>query len=274
MHILRLVLFGLAAFAILALAVTLLGPQPQSEKISSPEPEAAAAAHKPVTDEEIAAARRGIEERLAATEEYSGAIERLRLLFPTEYDAFLTKAAARSAATGDEQNTDALITGALQALRGSHGILAAKADAPALDHVFVLQRAVTEAMAAEDPRLCVDFLYGGAGRDFLRFTAHHRDLVASFAIANIDAIKEGEIKQIEREQPTPADLKLLEELMRAKGLDTPAIEAVLDGKTGDPPIEDAELCRAGLIFLDALAELPEPERMRVYALAVELMARS
>jgi hypothetical protein len=62
--------------------------------------------------------------------------------------------------------------------------------------------------------------------------------------------------------------------LRAKGLDTPEIEALLDGKAGDPPIGDAKMCRAGQVYLETLAAMPEPTRLRIYSLAVELMARS
>ena len=46
------------------------------------------------------------------------------------------------------------------------------------------------------------------------------------------------------------------------------------GKASDPPIADAKMCRAGQIYLETLAAMPEPIRLRIYGFAVELMARS
>jgi hypothetical protein len=104
--------------------------------------------------------------------------------------------------------------------------------------------------------------------------AQNRDLVAAMAIAGIDAIHDGEIKRIERPAPTGRDFDALEKALRAKGLDTPEIEALLDGKAGDPPIGDAKKCLAGQVYLESLAAMPESTRLRIYSLAVELMARS
>lgn len=58
------------------------------------------------------------------------------------------------------------------------------------------------------------------------------------------------------------------------GLSKAEIDALLDGKIPDPPIEDARMCAAGQTYLDVLATLPEVARMRIYALAVQLMANS
>jgi hypothetical protein len=93
-------------------------------------------------------------------------------------------------------------------------------------------------------------------------------------MAEVEAIADGQAERIDREAPTRADLRELEDGLRAKGLETDEVEAVLDGKTPDPPIDDERFCRAGRIYLDVLAGLSEPARMRLYGLAVELMARS
>jgi len=94
------------------------------------------------------------------------------------------------------------------------------------------------------------------------------------AIAGLDAIVDGQAKKNERQPPTDADFLLLEKAMAGKGLSQPEIEALLDGKTPNPPLEDARLCQAGRVYLEMLKTLPEPVRLRIYALAVELMARS
>jgi hypothetical protein len=130
------------------------------------------------------------------------------------------------------------------------------------------------ALAAKDPHLCVNFLYRGDSPAYLEFSAQNRGLVAAMAIAGIDAIHDGEIERIERPAPTGPDFDALEKVLRAKGLDTPEIEALLDGKVGDPPIAAAKMCRAGQVYLETLAGMPESTRLRIYGLAVELMARS
>lgn len=92
-------------------------------------------------------------------------------------------------------------------------------------------------------------------------------------MAGIEAIYDGEVKQVERPAPAEADFDVFEKALRGKGLDTPEIEMLLDGKPSDPPIDDAKLCRAGQIYLETLAAMPEQSRLRIYGFAVELMAR-
>ena len=62
--------------------------------------------------------------------------------------------------------------------------------------------------------------------------------------------------------------------MRGLGLDDAAIAALLDGREPDPPLPDDRLCDAGLVYFQALKSLPDESRLRLYALAAELMARS
>ncbi|MGQ0444318.1 MAG: hypothetical protein ACT4O2_04100 [Beijerinckiaceae bacterium] len=163
---------------------------------------------------------------------------------------------------------------AARSLRLSRGILAAKAGPQALEHVFELHIAVLRALAAKDPHLCVDFLHGGESSGFFEFSAQNRGLVAALAIAGIDAIHDGDIQRIERPAPTGTDFDALESALRAKGLGTPEIEALLDGKASSPPIGAAKMCHAGQVYLESLAAMPESARLRIYSLAIELMARS
>ncbi len=268
MHFLRLALLGLAALVALVLGWTFwieanrLGTAPASK-----------IAETQVSPEAIAAARRAIESELAAVPEYAGFFDHLKTGFPAEYEAFLAKASQRTAG-GEGRSADFLMIDAVRALRLSHGVLAAKAQQPALDHVFEMQLAMLRALAEKNQGLCVDFLYGGANGDFLEFSAANRGLVAAMASAGLDAIRDGQINKIGREEPTAADFQTLEQALRDKGLDALEIEALLDGKTPDPPLDDARLCRAGAIYLETLAAMPEPLRMRIYGFAVELMARS
>lgn len=274
MHILRLALLVLSVLVAVGLAVAYL----RAVRPSVEAPATAVVPEEPgerrASAEEIAAARQTIEEAFGSAPEYAEVLERSRTLFPSDYEVFLENASQKAAATGENPSADRLVFELARTLRASRGILAAKAGAAALDHVFELQRDMLRALALENPRLCVDFLYGGAGEDFFRFSAQNRALVARFAFAGVEAISDGQAQRIEREAPTRGDLQELERGLRDKGLATDEIEAVLDGKTTDPPIEDERLCRAGRIYLDSLAGLPEPTRMRLYGLAMELMARS
>ena len=215
-----------------------------------------------------------LEEKLKTAPEYAAFFDRLKTVFPSEYEFFLAAFAQRFAANGEIASADLLMAEAARSLRLSRGILAAKAGGPALEHIFELHFAMLRALAAKDPRLCVNFLYGGESSGFFEFSAQNRGLVAAMAIAGIDAIHDGEIKRIERPAPTGTDFDALEKALRAKGLDTPEIEALLDGKASDPPIGDAKMCRAGQVYLETLAAMPESTRLRIYGLAVELMARS
>jgi hypothetical protein len=276
-NILRLVLLGLAAVAGIVTGAALLQKAIRPETSSAPL--IATASTRPgepwtsPTNIE-GTARRAVEEKLKTAPEYAAFFDRLKTVFPSEYESFLAAFAQRSAASGEVASADLLMAEAARSLRFSRGILAAKADRQALEHIFELHFAMLQALAAKDPRLCVNFLYGGERPGFFEFSAQNRGLVAAMAIAGIDAIHDGEIKRIERSAPTGADFDALEKALRAKGLDSPEIEALLDGKAGDPPIGAAKMCRAGQIYLETLAAMPESTRLRIYGLAVELMARS
>jgi hypothetical protein len=275
-NILRLVLLGLAAIAGIVTGAALLQQAIRSETPSAPL--IATASPRPgepgTSPDVINAARRALEEKFKTAPEYAAFFDRLKTVFPSEYESFLAVFAQRSAASGEIASADLLTAEAVRSLRLSRGILAAKAGRQALEHIFELHFAMLRALAANDPQLCVNFLYGGDSPAFLEFSAQNRGLVAAIAIAGIDAIHDGEIQRIERPAPTGSDFDALEKTLRAKGLDTPEIEALLDGKPGDPPIAAAKMCRAGEVYLETLAGMPESTRLRIYGLAVELMARS
>ncbi len=274
MHVLRVALLFLSILVAVGLAVGYFRAAEPSDEGAGSIAAPATMEERQSSPEEIAAARRKIEESLASTTEYTSVINIMKEIFPVDYETFLGAVARRSAPAGEISSGDALVFEAARTLRASRGILAAKAGAAALDHVFELQRDMLRALALEDPHLCVDFLYGEASENFFRFSARNRALVARFASAGVTAIRDGQTERIDREAPTRSDLEVLEDGLRAKGLQTDEIEAVLDGKSPDPPIADERLCRAGRIYLDVLAGLPESSRMRFYGFAVELMARS
>jgi hypothetical protein len=275
---LRLALLGLAAIASLILGWTLIQ---QALKTDQSPPATAVTTHIPVQDKPSSAdlaaradMRQKIEAQLAQSPEYMRFFDRLKLVFPTEYESIMDTFAKRAATAGETDDIDAMMSEAVRALRVSHGVLAAKANGPALQKIFGMQLTMMQALSTKDPRLCVDFLYGGASRGFFSFSSDNRALVSDMALAGLDAIINGQANKIERAGPTETDFQLLEKALRDQGLNSSEIEALLDGKTADPPIADTRMCNVGQMYLQTLASLPEATRFRLYGLAVELMARS
>lgn len=275
MNILRLVLLGLAALSWIIGGIAIL-------RNAAPQLPTAAVAARGGTlpPQEIAAVRRTFEQRLKAAPDYAVFFDRFERRFPSEFAAFIISLAQRGAASRDIGGADLLVADAQRELRQSRGVLAAKASQKALERVFERQLAILEALAETNPHLCVDFIYGSESfsgdesDEYLEFSAHNRPLVAALAEAAIDAIHDGEVNRIARDAPTGADFSALEEALRGKGLGTQEIEALLDGKAANPPVEDGKMCRAGAVYLETLAAMPSDRRLRIYALAVELMARS
>jgi hypothetical protein len=211
---------------------------------------------------------------IAAAPEYDRFFDELRKNFPAEYAVALNDLGSRGADAA-VRDIDSFVSEAVRNLRKTRGAAAAHAEAEPLTRIFDTQSAVLQAIAERDARLCVAFLYGGADlAHFSRFAATRRPLVADLAVAGLDAIANGNAKQIDRAEPSDADFKVLETALAAKGLSAEIIEALLDGKMPDPPLEDDRMCAAGQTYLETLRGLPEPVRLRIYGLAVELMARS
>jgi hypothetical protein len=283
MRKLSFLLLGLASSVAIAAGIGILVLALETDRQAVP---TAALAAKPAVEapaapapngppsEARSAARKRIEALIGQVPEYQRFFDRLRLTLPSQYEATLNGFADRLVATGKEQSADVYLAEAVRDLRQTRGALAAKADSASLARIFDVQLAMLDALAKSDQRLCVDFLYGGASEAFYQFSAKNRQLASSMAIAGLDAILDGQAKKNQRQAPTEADFSLLEKAMAGKGLSQPEIEALLDGKTPDPPLDDARLCRAGRVYLEMLKTLPEPVRLRIYALAVELMARS
>ncbi len=282
--ILRLALLSLAAIIALALAINLFmdaGRQSEPHIAQLPPaagaPEAASAAQNTSlssSDGPVREARESVEREIAdKAPEYAVFFDRLHGALPAEYDT-IVDGFARQALDGKDLSLDALLSQAVRDLRVSNGILAAKADGPALSHIFDIQLRMMQALAGTDPKLCVDFLYGGASQAFFAFSAAHRPLVADMAIAGLEAINSGRANQIDRDAPTDTDFNQLSSAMKSQGVTDAEVAAILDGKTPNPPIPDARMCTVGQIYLKTLAALPEQARLRIYALAVSLMARS
>ena len=62
-------------------------------------------------------------------------------------------------------------------------------------------------------------------------------------------------------------------MLASANLTKPEIDAFLEGRLPDPPLPDDQLCGAGLTYFKVLKSLPEPIRLRIYALTLELMAK-
>jgi hypothetical protein len=274
----RVLLYLTGAFVLACLGVGLLlvgtskqpgelGPAPKVEA-AAPQPEGAMAPDEKPTPQQM------LDAMIAAAPEYDRFFDELRRNFPVEYAVALDDLGARGSRAG-AKDIDSFVSEAVRKLRKARGSAAAHAEAGPLTRIFEAQSAVLRAIAERDPRLCVAFLYGGTDLlDFSRFAATRRPLVADMAVAGLDAIANGKAKQVDRSEPTDADFKVLESALAAKGLSPEVIGALLDGKMPDPPLEDARMCAAGETYLETLRSLPEQVRLRIYGLAVELMARS
>lgn len=274
--ILRLALLSCAAVIAVALAIGFFMDAGQQAAAPNPPTQAGATVvAEPPPPEPLMLARQSIEREIATkAPDYAVFFARLRSTLPAEYDSILDGFAKEALDGKDLTNVDALLSEAVRDLRVSNGILAAKADGPALAHIFNIQLRMMQALAGTDPKLCVDFLYGGASQAFFAFSAAHRPLVADMAIAGLEAIGSGRVNGVERDSPSDADFNALSSAMKAQGVTDAEVAAILDGKTPNPPIPDARMCTVGQIYLKTLAGLPEQARLRIYALAVSLMARS
>ena len=103
MNILRLVLLGIAALAGIVTGAALLQQATRPETPSAPL--IATASQRPgepgTSPDEIDAARRAVEEKLKTAPEYAAFFDRLKSVFPSEYESLLAVFAQRSAASGE-----------------------------------------------------------------------------------------------------------------------------------------------------------------------------
>ena len=273
-------LLALATGAIVAICLGLglvmmaLGPGRKTAEAAHEAPRIEAATAPEPVDPQISARDR-IEQAIAATEEYRAFFQRLRQAFPADYAAAIDAFAEERPASGVETaSVDFYLAESVRRLRQARGVLAAKAEPVVLARVFDLQLDVLRAISAENKKLCAAFLYGGVDQDFHSFAARRRALVAEMAVVGLEAIASGQARQLERSAPSEEDFRALEKALASRGLRKPEIDSLLDGKTPDPPFDDKKTCTLGQTYLEALRALPEPIRLRIYGLAVELMARS
>jgi hypothetical protein len=274
---------GAVVAACLGLGLVLMAMGPGKKSVEPPDAQRRSAANEAdsstnetagVEPPAMAAARAKVEAVIAAAPDYAPFFTRLREAFPAEYEAALDDFAVRHAVDKQEPNADYYLSEAVRRLRQARGALASKAESGPLARVFEMQAEVLKAVAKADKRLCVAFLYGATNLDFQRFSNGRRPLLRDMALAGLEAIASGQARKIERGGPTEADFLALEAALSARGLGKAEIDALLDGKMPDPPLEAAPMCAAGQVYFEVLRALPEAPRSRIYGLAVELMARS
>ncbi len=245
-----------------------------TQPVAPPAPAPSLSAEKPAGEKqggENAAALATLDEKLQQAPPYQAFFTRLRGLYPADYDAAVKASLAR----GDENQANAadlFLTEAVRMLRQTRGVNGAKAGQQALDHLFDVHLKVLRQLAASNAGLCVDFLNGAPADRFAAFTSANRALMADEALSGLDAIADGAQKKINREAPTTQDFDDLEKMLLAKGLDKAAIALLLDGKTPNPPLTDDQACHNGLVYLESLQSMPDQQRLRFYALALEVMA--
>ncbi len=273
MRNLRLALLGLAAIAAILLGAGFLQRALQGDRSSS-SPQEDAVTPQPARNAALTEPRRQVEAAIATSAEYTRFFDRLRLVFPGDYDLILDGLAQAAPGSDKTASADALMADAVGALRKSRGSLAAQASDEALGRIFTFQLDEMRSLAARDAHLCVAFLYGANSSGFTAFAAEHRGLIADAALSGLDAMNSGRIDKIQRANPSDGDFQALDKALTEKGMTRPEIEALLDGKAADPPIADERMCRAGQTYLETLASLAPAARARLYGLAVDLMAKS
>jgi hypothetical protein len=247
-------------------------PAPQRPLSADTAPVTTTPAPASPTQTALLAGRTRVSDRMAEAPEYRDFRNRFAATFPGDWTRALEVMSQRPEAS-QVDTPDSIFVEALKNLRRSRGALAGKAGPDLLSAVFEQQMRLLAALSRTDKRLCVDYLFGEESQGFLDFARTHRTLAAGMGSATLDAIIDGSTKRIDRPAPSDADFAELEKILTQRGLGAAEIEALLDGRHPDPPIADDRLCDAGLVYLDVLKQMPEETRLRIYALAVELMSR-
>lgn len=289
MHHLRLLFIGLSALLAGILAWTLVAEHQealQKDRLAErdlaevapraapvPAPAIPPPAPAPSSEKVLQAARTRIADRLAEAPEYRSFRDRFAAAYPGDWSRALEVMGQRAPGDPSIATPDGIFVETLKTLRRARGAMAAKAAARPLSAIFDQQTRLLAGLSATDKRLCVDYLFGEESRGFLNFASTHRALMAAMGAATLDAILDGAESRIDRAAPTDEDFAELEKRLTERGLGAAEIEALLDGRHPDPPIADDRLCDAGLVYHDVLKQMPEDSRLRIYALAVELMSR-
>ncbi len=276
MRNLRLALLGLAALSALMLGLGFM------ERALKPADQTMAGSPAPLTIEASLGpsnapqqdVRQKLEALIAQSPDYARFFERLHAVFPADYDSILDQLSKTATAAKKMPAPDFVLADAVSALKKANGGFAAKAKDDSLGQIFAMQLKEIQALGKRDAHLCVAFLFGANGPGLIEFAASHRDLIADAAISGLEAMDSGRRSPVQRGAPTEADFQTLDKALSGNGLTRPEIDALLDGKTADPPVADDRMCQAGQIYLRTLAGLDAATRGRLYSLAVDLMVKS
>jgi hypothetical protein len=222
----------------------------------------------------LAVSRQAIADRMSGAPEFADFVARLASTYPADRNRLLDAFARRAVATRSIEGPETYVSDTLRALRRDRGITASRASPEKLARVFEAQANLLSGLAKVDKRLCVDFLLGQASPAFMDFAGRNKTLLANMAATSLDAMIDGDGQRIERDPPGDADFDQLEAALAKHGLGKPEIGALLDGRLPDPPIPEATLCDAGLVYFDVLKAMPDDARMRLYALAIQAMSKS
>lgn len=237
-----------------------------------------AAPPKPPLPLTLDEARGRLQNQFASIPEYARYFDLLKSAFPAEYfrifDGLALKLASADTLAPATPNMDRAFFQAARGLRQTHGILAAQAQTARVERIGDVQGRVMQALAGRDARLCVDFFYGSAEPDFFAFMGQNRALAADFAMAWLEAMADGKASALKRPDPDDADLQVFDDALVQRGLSREAIDALLESKVATPPLPDASLCQAGIIYFQTLGALPAEPRIRLMARLLALAARS
>lgn len=251
----------------------LAGAQPASPNPALPSAPVAAlpAPVVPPTAEKLAAARARLEKTLADAPEFLPFYAQFKSAYTSDYERFINSEVLNfiSVAPTDDQ----VLLDAVDVLRKSRGLLAAKASSDAVTRIFDVQARVLGELAVQDPRLCDHFLFGGDAPAFSDFAKRNRALIADMAMAGLAAIVDGGATPVQRVAPTDADFAALEASLVQAGLNNVEISALLDGQIPPQPLEDTRICSIGQTYYTAMAALPAEAKFSIYALALESMAQ-
>lgn len=239
-------------------------PTPAPEPEPQPQPQ-------PPSD---AAARNVLDELVGDAPDYGAFFTRLRQAFPGEYEATVKAIKSQLDAAGRVGSVDYYVSDAIRLLRKGHGATVAEAGPDQIERVFDAQLAAMRAVAQEDPRMCVGFLYGATTQDFEKMAATHRPLVAEMALARLEATANGEAVKAKRAAPSEDEVKLFEKALTERGLTNDELDVFLGGEIAKATMDQPRMCAAGQSYLEALRTLPREVRMKIYSLLLEQMARS
>jgi len=262
------------ALVILATAPERKEGEPPPPIVAQPAPEPAPAPEPQQQPSGDAAARNALNGLVGDAPDYGRFFLRLREAFPGEYEATVKAIEAKLDAAGRVESVDYYVSDAIRLLRKGHGATVAKAGPDQIERVFDAQLAAMRAVAQEDPRMCVGFLYGATTQDFEKMAATHRPLVAEMALARLEATANGEAVKAKRAAPTENEVKLFEKALTERGLTNDELDVFLGGDVAKATTDQSRMCAAGQSYLEALRALPRDVRMKIYSLLLEQMARS